>query len=74
MRQHTCTSDQDTSGLSEEWHSYFKSSEALLGKLLSRRLDWLLWVLLFKVLAHYMAKDGAQQTGMLPQCVDGCVV
>jgi hypothetical protein len=64
-RQHTCTSDQDTSGVSEGWHSYLKASDEVTNKVKSRRLDWFLWVLQERVVPYYQAEMCKRQLGTI---------
>ena len=49
--------------MSEGWHSFLKALAAVSGKVKSRRLDWLLWVLNSKVVPYYMAQVGARLLG-----------
>lgn len=65
FRQHTCTSDQDTSSVSEG---------AVSNKVKARRLDWLLYALQFKVLPHYQGLLEAQALGASSNALHTCTM
>ena len=64
VRQHTCTSNQNTTSVSEGWHSFLKGSADVVQKVRRRRADWLFHILENKVVPYYQAQVAVKHLGM----------